>query len=517
MRSQTGEATRSVEGARASSAPSLSVIRGGKRARALEKCRAYGIDLEKPRLADLEDVLKGRPADHELRSVAEFTRGLAGKGLRPNTRTSYVTGIVSFIEYAESHDLDVLPLRPGAVDLWITDLAYGRKLKVKTIKNHLAALNKAADIVGLPAPGRNDEVKRVMAGVCQELGEPQKQKDALLLEHLRKVLRTIREAEPLERVALALLIGAGVAPGSVHRWMREDITINDEGLVVDLPPVGRWVTERTTTTIRRQSDATVCPVVAVERLLELSGGVGPLFPGPKGDPLSRWAVRDRLRALGVEDLLGETGPRMRLSKQRTRAIIRLAAKPTVLEMRDAALVTTAFAGALRRVDMGRFRWGDVVDYGHHIVLLLPRSKTDQEAVGEDIVLETTEGECCPATAFRAWRDRVAEELGADPVRALPTAPVFFTVERRKNIGAQPLKPMSGHAVNNVVKQRIKSARVYGDFASHSCRAGFVTQGIEAGLTDQELMAGARMKTAETVHRYNRTHQRERNNQRRMGM
>ncbi|MEV2276890.1 integrase [Nocardiopsis sp. NPDC049922] len=210
----------------------------------------------------------------------------------------------------------------------------------------------------------------------------------------------------------------------------------------------------------------------------------------------------------------------------------------VARRRDAVLLLTGFAGALRRAELAALTLDDVsvrtdaATGATALVIALAATKTDQEGRhGQTVALprgrhRTT----CPVCAFADWCDLLAahRQGGDQAVRAhleRARTPVAPTAHRCQGLTANPLadgtgrpllpavtrhgrvgeRSMSGRAVGELVKRYAERAGLDpDDFGGHSLRAGFATQAALGGATDREIMRQGRWTNPRTVHDYIRT-------------
>ncbi|GAA3741235.1 integrase [Spinactinospora alkalitolerans] len=206
--------------------------------------------------------------------------------------------------------------------------------------------------------------------------------------------------------------------------------------------------------------------------------------------------------------------------------------------RDALLLLTGFAGALRRAELAALSFDDVAvdtDAGTGEPLLVVRlsvTKTDQEARhAQQVALPRgRRAAMCPVCAFADWAEvlEARRDGGGAAVRALLTGegerpdarahrchayagtdladgtarPLFPAVNRHGGIGE---RAVSGRAVADLVKRYAERAGLDPDaFGGHSLRSGFATQAALGGAGDREIMRQGRWTNARTVHGYIRT-------------
>ncbi|WP_394347331.1 site-specific integrase [Streptomonospora litoralis] len=209
----------------------------------------------------------------------------------------------------------------------------------------------------------------------------------------------------------------------------------------------------------------------------------------------------------------------------------------VARRRDALLLLTGFAGALRRSELAALTFDAVALAADHrtgdpmLVVRLGATKTDQDARAEQQVAlpRGRRPHTCPVCAFADWADLLESRRdgGAEAVAAQlahpPAAPpgghrchtytgtdladgtgraVFPRVDRHGHIGH---KGVSDRAVADLVKRYSRRAGLDdAAFSGHSLRAGFATQAAMGGAGDREIMRQGRWSNPRTVHGYIRT-------------
>jgi integrase len=104
-----------------------------------------------------------------------------------------------------------------------------------------------------------------------------------------------------------------------------------------------------------------------------------------------------------------------------------------------------------------------------IIIIIRKSKTDQERKGRDVAIRRRGGSTCPVEALEQWIERSGITLG----------PVFRRIGRAENISERAL---SAHAVSAILKQRLNEVgRDPSGYSGYSLRAGFVTEAVNAGI------------------------------------
>ena len=140
------------------------------------------------------------------------------------------------------------------------------------------------------------------------------------------------------------------------------------------------------------------------------------------------------------------------------------------DIRDKALLLVGFAGAFRRSELVGLDVADIEYVRQGLVVLLRRSKTDQEGQGRKIGIPHGRTRWCPVRHLTDWLGYAGIEDG----------PIFRSVNRHGHVADQRL---SGEAVSIIVKDRAKAAGFDPDaYSGHSLRAGLATSAVIAGVS-----------------------------------
>jgi site-specific recombinase XerD len=150
-------------------------------------------------------------------------------------------------------------------------------------------------------------------------------------------------------------------------------------------------------------------------------------------------------------------------------------------LRDRALLLVGFALGLRRSELVAIRIEDLSPSPDGVVVRIPKSKTDQQAVGQTVLLVYAESpRPCPVRALRAWLDGGQITEGA--------------VFRRLSSAGNPGLPLTAQSVALIVKRRAKAAGLDPvEFAGHSLRSGYATQAARDGHQTTDIAATTRHK------------------------
>jgi site-specific recombinase XerD len=198
------------------------------------------------------------------------------------------------------------------------------------------------------------------------------------------------------------------------------------------------------------------------------------FESPRRHELVRNALRGIRRTLGV-------APQNKRALVATDLRAMLAATDLGLKgIRDRALLSLAFVGALRRSEVVALNVPDLEFKTEGILIAIRRSKADQEGAGA--VVAVPYGACretCPVRLVQSW-------LAAARVSA---GPVFRAVDRHGNLGSRGL---SAKAVATVTKELAAMIGIDPrSVGAHSLRAGLVTSAMGSGKPEHAVMKHTR--------------------------
>jgi integrase len=133
-----------------------------------------------------------------------------------------------------------------------------------------------------------------------------------------------------------------------------------------------------------------------------------------------------------------------------------------------------FAGGFRRSELVAIDHADIEWVRQGVIILIRKSKTDQEGAGRKIGIPYARGRYCPVNSLKAWHEHVCIEDG----------PIFRPVDRHGRISKSRL---SGEAVSLVIKDRVSAIGLEPDeYSGHSLRAGFATSAAAAGVSSWKI-------------------------------
>lgn len=263
-------------------------------------------------------------------------------------------------------------------------------------------------------------------------------------------------------------------------WRAFGVWCHDHGLI-DLPAQPEVVAWYLTslamksfrvTTIRRHSAA----IAAAHRA---SG-----YPSQTGHPAIKELLRGMSRKLGtpprpVEALLSEDIRRM------------IHALPdTLISARDRALILIGFAGAFRRSELVGLDVEDVSYRDEGLVVLLRRSKVDQEGKGRLVGIPYGKNPVtCPVAALQHWLGAFGISEGA----------IFRGLDRHGHIVSERL---SKRSVGEIIKRMAEAAGLDpARHSGHSLRSGHATQAAKSGVAEHIIRQQTGHRCAASLRRY----------------
>lgn len=160
--------------------------------------------------------------------------------------------------------------------------------------------------------------------------------------------------------------------------------------------------------------------------------------------------------------------------------------------RDRALILLGFAGALRRSEIADLRVGDLDFRRAGLVIVIARSKGDQEGRGQTVGIARGQHHLTdPVTAAKSWLDRTGRAGESE-------APLFTPIAWSD---ARPLdRHLTGRSVCRIIQGRGEDVGIPG-LTGHSLRSGHATVAAEAGAATDRLARQMRHRSLASTARY----------------
>jgi integrase len=258
------------------------------------------------------EVAKRQSGAIALAEALAAARSYAERSLSASTRRGYARDLAAFRAWCQARAVTALPATPQTLAAYLADLALTDR--PATIGRKLAAIAVAHRDAGLESPTEHGMVKRTLAGIRREKGTAQKQKAALLVDDLRRMVAPLGTSllDRRDRALILLGFAAALRRSELVALRVEDVRFEEEGLVLTLRRSKTNQEGRLETiAVAYGSEPGTCPVRALRAWLAAAGLVGgPLFVGltPQGglrtvalgDRMVAHVVKRRCRAVGMD-------------------------------------------------------------------------------------------------------------------------------------------------------------------------------------------------------------------------
>lgn len=173
-------------------------------------------------------------------------------------------------------------------------------------------------------------------------------------------------------------------------------------------------------------------------------------------------------------------------------------------IRDRAIILLGFSIMGRRSEITALNISDITAHENGMIVLIRRSKTDQEAKGAKIPIRYGDDPTlCPVVAVQAW-------LAAMERRGVKAGPLFRRIDRNGRLGGTPGAAgrggarMSSQSVHNIIQRLAQAAGLENaeKYKGHSLRAGGATAAAAGGAPVSAIAdIGRWSKKSTTVHEY----------------
>jgi integrase len=230
--------------------------------------------------------------------------------LAERTISSYQRDQRTFGAWCAAAEREPLPATPETVELYITDLIY-RGRTISTACRHVCGIQYAHRTLGYANPC-TPTVREILTGARRILCPQPKQKTALLLDQLRRIVEAIGRRTAIQaRNSALLLFGFATAlrRSNLSAMRLEDVSVTDQRIVAFIRHEKQDRTgEGRTVTIPAGRHNVLCPVRALSHWLKWRGtGPGALFQGVQhGKPTGRGILGSRIAQI-VQQAVGQIG------------------------------------------------------------------------------------------------------------------------------------------------------------------------------------------------------------------
>ncbi len=220
-----------------------------------------------------------------------------------------------------------------------------------------------------------------------------------------------------------------------------------------------------------------------------------LVPGSRDEQMMREVekiVRGIRRTVGAEQRIRGKKP---LLIEDIRKMVDVAAEATDDDgnpmankrCRDVALLLFMFHSAMRRSEIVGMLWSDLTFDKRGVVVVIRKSKTDQECKSQPIAIPRLEHSYCAVATLESWKAKSRGE---------GDSPVFRWISKKDEVQWRMLIDQRLIALIKEYCEQIGLDPTC--FAAHSTRSGYVTSSSERGVPISELMKRTRHKAVSSL-------------------
>jgi integrase len=206
------------------------------------------------------------------------------------------------------------------------------------------------------------------------------------------------------------------------------------------------------------------------------------------DPTKSLFVKAVARGIRVERGSAAV-PKEALGRDALRTALQALPTERLIDKRDRAIVLFGWSGAFRRSEIAAVDLEHIRREQQGIDILLPRSKTNQEGLHEQVLIGYAhDPQFCAIAALDEW-------LRAAGITA---GPVFRRVDRHGNVGTR----IAGEVVAGVTKRIALAAGLDARlFAAHSLRSGWISTAAQEDKRERDMMRHSRHKSVPVFRGY----------------
>ena len=371
-----------------------------------------------------------------------------------------------------------------SIILYLTSLVSDGGISGQALRRVVSELDLASVLDGRPPASSNRLLRLFLRGAHRftPLGPALPRTDPLYREQVRILLDQVVQPHPRQLRDIAFLLiannaGARYPALTGLRW-------NDIRLTKHRADVRLRAASGVLHTFRFDcaDDTRISIPHVLRRLRHFDGPGDGAVLAQRGERAGSMRYRRLLRSLGATDLHPHELGRPWVDEERLRRVVLPHWEPVALAVRDRALVTMSFLGALTNAEATTLRVGDVTASREGLVIRLPFRP--QTRVG---LPRGRDSEYCPVEAWLRWLDAHDHT---------PLAPAF------PRIGPMSLQvtseAISETGLSEIIKGRASDAGLEGRYTFTSLRLGFVRSAIREGVADSDVAPHVGLRQLRTI-------------------
>jgi len=250
----------------------------------------------------------------DIKSLHEQTLNNLKFSKANNTLRAYRSDFRDFVAFCVKHGFESLPTEPKIVSLYLTHLS--KKSKMSTLKRRLVSISMLHKLKGHYLDTKHPIIIENLMGIKRLIGNLQKGKKPLLINHLRAIIDEInkQETDEIKKVRdksiLLIGFGGGFRRGELISIDYEDIEFVEEGLKIT---VKRSKTDQYGEGMLKGipyfNNENYCPLMNLKKWLDLSNiKSGPIFRRfSKGSNITNNRLTDQSVVLLIKKYLNLAG------------------------------------------------------------------------------------------------------------------------------------------------------------------------------------------------------------------
>ncbi len=434
--------------------------------------------------------------NERLQRLIEIGLRLVANSKAPATQAAYAKHWETYVAFCDTFGLPAEPpVSAETVALFVSYLADrgslrdgGSPLSHSYLTQAVAAIRQFHLNKGLSPPTDDPIVRDLLDGYAKVFGVAAQGRPPLGLAQLSEITLALTGLNPLAARNRTLCLFAchpdlRFTLGQLVRLDGEHLVIPDDPTapIVALVQIHR-ARDLAAIEIPQEHDSAGCPTAALREL-------GP----PRWGPVFRKANQEHLTRQGVHHIITATltaagfppDPEATgfpaLDNDQRAQITHHLHGDTTHALRTRAVLLTGYWGAFRGSELSGLRWGHAKRVDQGIEWRTPKAKNDQLGQGRTTGVPLIDDPfLCPVQAVEDWRARLEQLIGR-PVRARDY--VFCAL----NHGTpDPTRRLSRDALTDLVAATAETAGLGPGYTTHSLRAGFVTDAIDAGARPEQI-------------------------------
>ena len=250
----------------------------------------------------------------ELKDLKESTIKNLNNNRSINTTRAYKSDLKDFEHFCSRNGLNVFPVEPKIISLYLTYLS--KNYKFSSIKRKLVSINMAHKLKGFYLDIKHPIITENLIAIKRSIGVYQKNKNPLLINHLKLIINVINEEivninkQLRDKLLILLGFSGGFRRSELIAINYEDCEFISEGLKIRINKSKTdQFGEGTIKGIPYFNEKNYCPVTTLKNWLEISKiNTGPIFRKfSKGSKLTKNRLTDQSVALLIKYYLNLAG------------------------------------------------------------------------------------------------------------------------------------------------------------------------------------------------------------------